>query len=271
LENCYIHDNIRWGIEAASGNAWLDGHLANCHFFYNRLGHAYFGGSKVSGAVDWVNCRFDRAGANPTNVGSPYNASAPGVRLASARFFSFTNCSTDANMGSGFDIVHEADTPNYLPNNILLTSCRFNRDGTGDQATLGAYAGLKVRGTNTSTGTVGQVKAVNCIVAEGKADDGGGGTIVGPKYGVWYENASHFQCIGGNISATSSLSNNEFYEGAGGNWRAMIYNVELGLFSLPMARPGTGLPVPDGSAYYDASASRFYIRGGGTWKSVPVS
>lgn len=268
VDNCYIDDNSRWGIEASSGNAWLDAHLSNCYFHYNRLGHVYFGGAGVSGAVEFVNCRFDRAGANPAVVGTPYTPSAPGVRIASARFISFVNCSTDANCGNGFEVVHEADTPSNYPHDIQLTGCRFNRDGTGNQSTLDAYAGLKVRGSGSGSAMVTNVKAVNCITAYGKADDSGAGTIIGPKYGVWYENANYFQWIGGASVPSPSVTDNEYYVGSGGNWRTAIYDVEQGLFSLPLSQPSAGLPVPDGSAYFDASTNRINVRNGATWKSV---
>jgi hypothetical protein len=267
LDNCFVHDNARWGVEASGGEPWYDVHVANCFLFYNRSGNLYFGGSGTTGAVDFVNCRFERAGTNPLNVLSPLNPSAPGVRVASGRLINFVNCTTDANCGNGFEIVHEADTPGYFPNNITLTSCRFNRDGTGDQSTLGEYAGLKVRGTDTGSGSAGQIKAINCMTLAGKADDSGGGTIVGPKYGVWYENTHHFQWIGGNIDASGS----RYRVGSGGNWRAVIYDVERGLFSLPLERPAATTPTPDGSAYFDAATSRLHVHAGGVWKSTLLS
>jgi hypothetical protein len=145
LVNCFIHDNTAWGIEA-SGGAWLYVHAANCFLFYTRSGNLYFGGSGVSGAVDFVNCRFERAGTNPADVFAPLNTSAPGVRVASGRLLSFANCNTDANCGNGFEFVHEANTPDHLPNNITLTNCRFNRDGTGtNQSPLGNYADSRFR------------------------------------------------------------------------------------------------------------------------------
>lgn len=272
IDGCYINNNRGWGINASGGNNWNDVHVSNCFLFYNRAGNLYFGGSKTTGSVDFVNCRFERAGAKPGDLFNPYDTSAPGVRLASANFIYFTNCDTDANCGNGFEIIHEATSPSYRPVYVFLTGCHFGRDGTGaNGSTLSDFAGLKVKGTDTSSGSVNQIKAVNCSVGYGKADDAGGGTIFGPKYGVWYENTDAFQWIGGDISPSPSLSNNEFFAGAGGNTRPAIVDPLRGLQTLPVVAPNAALPIPSGAAYVDLSANRLYVRNGSAWKSVLLS
>ena len=275
LDGCFISANRGWGVNASGGKYWRDVHVSNCFFFYNRNGNLYFGGSASSEAVDFVNCRFERGGTNPANVFSPFNSAAPGVRLGSARFVDFVNCNTDANTGNGFEIVHEASSPSNVPNHIVLTACHLARDGTGSNpasgGTLPTMAGVKVQGTDTGTGAVGEVKLVNCLVTYGLADDAGGGTLLGPKYGVWYENAEYFQWIGGNLSPSPSFSNNQFYAGTAGaasNWRPLIVDIERKLLTLPLGQPSSALPLPDGLSYFDPATNRINVRNGGVWKSV---
>jgi hypothetical protein len=230
LRGCFMHNNRGWGINASNGNRWNDVHVSDCFIYYNRQGNLLFGGSEPSGGVRFVNCRFERAGAIP---GQALNPSAPGVRLASARFIEFVNCNTDANCGNGFEIVHIEGSPNYLPDHISLVNCCFGRDGTGDQKTLGDYAGLKVWGpTAEGKDRVSQVKCVNCMVVWGKASDDGAGDIIGPKYGVW---------------STAPIA------------------------SSGSAGTRAGLPIPTGSAYFDAATNKLSIRNGTAWKSVTLA
>jgi polygalacturonase len=262
LINCFIHNNVGWGMHAAGGNNWNDVHVANCYLYYNRTGNLYFGGTQITAAIDFVNCRFERAGTNPANVLSPLNPSAPGLRIASARQISFTNCNTDANCGNGVEVIHEADTPGFLPNHIMFDNCRFMRDGTGDQATLGNTAGVKVVGTDLSAGAVGYASFVNCMVGYGKADDAGGGTIIGPRYGVWYQNSLFFQWLGGDVKGSTSVSNNAWYRGGGAisvNYRPAIIDLEHGLMTVPLDQPTTS-PIPHGAIYFDQGLGVLRVR-----------
>lgn len=274
LTNCFIHNNNGWGINASGGNKWNDAHVANCFLFYNRLGNLYFGGSEVSAGIDFVNCRFERGGTNPNDVLAPLNPAAPGVRLASARLVEFVNCNTDANTGNGFEIVHESDTPRYRPDNIRLVNCRLARDGTGDQQTLGNFAGLKVRGASSlDEDQPSNINMVNCFVGYGLASDSGNGSVLGPRYGLWYENTRFVQWIGGNLDASPQATNNDYYTGAGGvgsNERPTIVDVRLGLLTVPTVSPGAS-PKPKGTLYYDATNSRLRVWDGAAWKSVAVT
>lgn len=272
LANCFIHNNRGWGINASAGNSWNDVHVANSYLFYNRTGNLYFGGSATSAGVEFVNCRFERAGTNPDDVLTPFNPSAPGVKLASARLIELVNCNTDANCGNGFEIIHEAGSPSYRPDHISLVNCRLSRDGTGDQSALGEYAGLKVRGPSATGGDmVAEIKCVNCVVVNGKASDSGSGTIIGPKYGVWYENTNYFQWIGGNISPSSQAANNHYFAGSGGNYQPTIVDIERKLLTLPPSAPSSALPIPTGSTYFDPSTNKLFVRNGIGWKSVQLS
>lgn len=272
LARCFIHNNREWGVNASAGNDWNDVHVADCFVYFNRLGNLYFGGSEESAGIDFSNCRFERAGTNPDDSLSPLNADAPGVRLASARNIEFVNCTTDANTGNGFEMVHESDTVDYRPDNILLANCRFARDGTGDQSTLGNFAGVKVQGpTSQSTDMPVHIKLVNCGVTAGKASDSGAGTIIGPRYGVWFENTRFFQWMGGRVAPSSQASDNWYYSGTGTNVRPTIVDLERGLMTLPTAAPSSGTPKPEGTVYFDKANSRLRVWDGTAWRSVTLS
>ena len=265
LNNCHIARNNGWGVNATGGNAWKDVFATNCYLYFNKAGNLYFGGSQASGLVEFANCRFERAGADPNNVGNPPNPLAPGVRLASAERIGFANCSTDANMGNGFEIIHEADTLDYYPRNIRFANCTFSRDGTGNQASQGNFAGLKVSGSgSTDALRVARVTCTNCHINYGKANDNGSGTVVGPKYGVWYEHSTYFHWIGGNVSVGSG--NTPYNAGAGDNWRPAVYDPEHKYLTAPLAAPTAA--IPNGTLWVDEGASQLNVRVGGVWKSV---
>jgi len=286
LDHCYVSANDGWGVSAASGDNWSDCHVANCFFFYNRRGNLVFGGETPTGAVDFVNCRFERAGVDPRDVGTPRNPSAPGVRLAGGEFLHFANCSTDANTGNGFEIVRERDEAG-TPRHIFLANCRFNRDGTGDGRRSGDFAGLKVRGSGPDR-TVDYVKAVNCSVNHGLAEDGAQEGVRGPRHGVWYEHTRFFQWLGGSVS--SAATEDRGYEAglrtayrapAGTNEATTIADLETGLHSLPLRRPPAEAEPPDGSVYYEPAGAggeggRLWVRdgtgrdGAPRWRSVTV-
>jgi hypothetical protein len=270
LNGCFIHNNQGWGINASGGNNWNDVHVANCYLFYNRLGNLYFGGSEISAGIDFVNCRFERGGTNPDDVLAPLNPSAPGVRLASARMVEFVNCNTDGNTGNGFEIVHEADTPAYRPDFILLSNCRLTRDGTGNQQTLGDYAAVKVRGASAAgVDKAAAVKCVNCQIGAGKASDSGSGTVIGPKYGVWYENSTDFQWIGGTVAPSTQASGNHYYSGSGNNTTPTLLDPKQGLLTIPMQAPAT--PIPNGCLWYGPSQNRLFVRSAGVTRYVQLN
>jgi len=250
LLHCHIHSNTGWGIYAAEGNRWNDCHVANCFVYFNREGNLYFGGPESSAAVEFVNCRFERAGNRYGSPSEPLNPQAPGVKLERARFLSFTNCYTDANTGNGVEILGSADALRSLH----FTACIFSRDGTGDGRRLGPYAGVAVRGARS-------VSFANCLVGTGASDDDGGG-LVGPAYGVSYEDSEDFQWIGGRAEGVTSSWR------AADNRRPTIVDVPGGMLTLPLERPDEA--VSDGMAYFDAASNRLFIRNGSTWKSVTL-
>lgn len=275
LDGCYIHNNGHCGIYAAWGQRWNDVFVSNCFLFYNQAANLYFGQSETSSGISFVNCRFERAGGNPNDVFNPLNPSAPGVRLGNARMIEFVNCSTDANCGCGFQIIHEEGmSPDYRPDHIYLVNCRLNRDGTGRNVTgeLMGFAGLYVKGSSSADiDMVSSVKCVNCVVAYGKASDDGHGTVLGPKYGVLFANTNHFQWIGGSVEPSPQQANNAFYTGNTKVYGATIIDVGRGLMSLPTKAPNTNEYVPDGAAYFDPAANSLRVRNGKAWKSVKLT
>ena len=270
ITNSMIEDNRGWGIDVSAGNRWNDCHLSNCFLFYNRRGNVRFAGAQTSGFVEFVNCRFERAGTNPDDVFEPRNPSAPGVLLANARYMHFVNCTTDANCGNGFEIVPDPEAPDFLPALIGLVNCHLSRDGTGDNRDQGEYAGLKVLGAEGGPERRPvEVKCVNCFVTYGKADDAGKGSVFGPRYGVWHERTRSFGWIGGHVSVLPA--GNEYRSPEGSSEAATLFDPERGLLTLPLKPPEAGTGSPDGSLYLDPGEDRLFVRSRGRWKSIRLS
>jgi len=265
-----VHDNRGWGIDVTGGNRWNDSHVANCFFFYNRSGNVRFAGSETSALVEFANCRFERAGTDPEDVSTPLNPSAPGVRIANAKYIHFVNCTTDANCGNGIEVVADSEAPGFLPAFVGLANCHLSRDGTGDNRSQGEYAGIKVAGSGTAPEDQPRaVNCVNCFVTYGKADDTGEGDVHGPRFGVWYERTQFFQWIGGHVSVLPA--GNEFRGDGATDRPPTLFDPQRGLFTLPLARPERTAGAPDGSAYLDSEAGRLYVRSGGEWRWVRLS
>lgn len=269
LINCHLTRNQGWGINASNGNFWHDVHVTACFIYFNLQGNILFAGPGVSAQMEFVNTRIERAGGNPNNVHAPLNASAPGIRMQSARMIRLANCCTDANMGNGVEILHGSGSPAWLPNGIQFANCIFSRDGTGDQVNQGEYAALKVQGTGVNDLSVSHVTCVNCVVAPGLADDSPGATgTVGPKYGIWYENTTYFQWIGGDSGEPSTTPHFDPYKTAGTNWRPAIIDTRQGLMTAPVVAPSGAAGAPDGAFYVDGANSRLMVWVNGAWKST---
>jgi hypothetical protein len=273
--NCSIHDNLGWGASASKGQRWNDCRLFACFFFYNRSGHVYFGGTETSAAVDFVNCRFDRAGTGGPAGPTPVNPSAPGVRLANCRFLTFTGCFTDANNGHGFEIVHEADTPDYRPDFLSFVNCTFNRDGAGASAGGEGFAGVLVRGSGPEEAKAARrIRFVGCTASYGAANDLGVPAPLTPTYGVWYENTVDFWWIGTSDPASVlgvGDAANAYHVGGGNNVRPLIVDMTRGVVTIPTVAPDPALAVPDGALYLDAVANRLNVRSNGAWRSIALS
>ncbi len=265
IAGSHIHDNAGWGIDASGGDSWTDAYVHDTMIYFNRSGGVRFDGSGVSGLVHFVNCRFERSGGRASDPGSPYNPSAPGVRLTSGKRLLFANCSTDANMGNGFEVEAVGDLPVTRLAGIHVVNCSFGRDGTGDQREQGEFAGVKISGASSAVATHGanEMTFSNCTVTTGKAADDESGQVVGPKYGVWFENTRHFQWVGGFVAGETA----PFHTGRGGNDRPTLVSVAQGMATLPLDRPAAAV---DGMTYVDQAAGRLMVRVGGAWRSTPL-
>lgn len=263
-----VCENQGWGIDVTSGNRWNDSHVANCFFFYNDLGNLRLAGPAPSGLLEFVNCRFERAGTNPRDIKKPRNPSAPGVRISNAQYVNFTNCTTDANCGNGFEVVPDDEAPDFLPAFIGLVNCHLSRDGTGDNSEQRDFAGLKVMGASDEPAAQPRhVSATNCFVTYGQADDRGGGTVFGPRYGVWHERSQGFRWIGGHISVLPA--GNEYRSSP--DERATLFDPPRGRLTLPVSAPARDAEAPDGSAWFDPAEDRLHVRSRGKWRSVRLS
>lgn len=265
LDGCHISRCQGYGIEVSGSDKWTDSKVSGCYLYFNRDGAAYFGGG-VSSGVEFTSCRFERSGGNPASVASPVNSSAPGVKLEKGDLLQFVNCSTDANMGNGVEIVQPAANQSASLKRLWFVGCRFNRDGTGDQVSQGNYAGVKVLGYSSSTGADGVLMAqfTNCFVGTGKADDSGAGTIVGPKYGVWVQNTEEFGWVGGKVDGQTQA----WYASATfSNYRPTIYDVKNGLFQVPLDAPPSAIDT-NGFLWFDTADNKLKVRVGGATKAT---
>lgn len=265
VAHCHLHSNRGWGIAANGENNWTDAYVHDTMVYFNEAGGVLLAGEAVSGLVHFVNCRFERSGGRGSDTRDPRNPAAPGIRLTSAKRILFANCSTDANMGNGLEVIAEDPDAVERLAHVYVTNCVFGRDGTGDQRRQGEFAGVKIRGFSPAVAVDGanEVKFSNCMVGTGKAADDGSGAISGPRYGVWFENTLRFQWHGGAVEGVDRA----FHQGSGGNQAPSLEVLGLGMATLPLEAPGD--PV-DGMTYVDRRTSRLMVRIGGTWRSADL-
>lgn len=261
LHRCYVMGNDGWGLNAGDGGWWRDGFVDTCIFAYNRAGNLVFAGSEASGAVVFANTRIERAGNRFQEPEAPLNPAAPGIRLASARFFNFVNCTTDANTGSGVEIVREEGGPDGCPMFVGFANCAFRRDGTGDGETLGDFAGVRVIGTQEGSPPQ-RITFTGCTVTAGASSDFAGG-LIGPRYGLWYANVEHLQWLGGTLLPAQTALRAE-----GDNFRPVIHEPGSNLMTVPSGAPSDVGALPDGALYADPSEERLFVRLEGRWRSV---
>ena len=242
LVNCHVHANSGWGIDASGGDRWNDSHVVNCFFYFNRAGNLRFAGSEQSAAVEFANCRFERAGNAYGKPSDPLAEGSPGIRLEHARFLSFTNCFTDANTGPGVDVAGDAERVRA----ISFTGCGFHRDGR---------AGVSVEGSSG-------VRFANCVVGVGEADDAGGGPR-GPDYGVQLQGSDDFGWTGGAVEGLR-----ERWRLQPPNRRTAIIDPARGFMTLPLERPA--IEPFDGLVYLDADAGDVVVRSDSAWRRLPL-
>lgn len=266
VAGCHLHDNGGWGIAASRDNPWTDAYVHDTMVYFNRTGGVLFGGSGVSGLVHFVNCRFERSGGRESDPGRPRNPDAPGVRITSAKRMLFANCSTDANMGNGVEIVATRPGAVEQLSHLYFANCLFGRDGTGDQRSLGRSSGVLVKGFSSSVERDGanEVKFSNCMVGTGKAADDGSGDVLGPRYGVSFDDTLNFQWLGGAVEGVERT----FLQGPGRNETPTILSVADGYSVLPLTAPDS--PV-EGATYVDPRTHRLMVYVNGRWRSAPLT
>lgn len=280
LINCHLAYNKGWGIDVSAGNIWQDAFIDSCYLYFNRQGNLQLAGPGTSAQLEILSTRFDRAGDNVDRARAPWTPGAPGVHLSGATLIRFTNCTTDANMGNGVEVVHDtALSPAYVPNNIQFVNCMFTRDGSGDPTI--DTAGLKVVGGAGSGSTVNNVSCVNCAVGSGFRLDGANSGPSGPKHAVWFDNTAHFQWIGGNAySAPDTFPGTDSYHsGSGNNYRPVLVDIARGLMPLPRSAPDPSIGgVPEGYVYLESSQDsagnvtrRLKAWIDGAWRSVVLT
>lgn len=263
LSGCHLTRNAGWGINASQGGRLADAWVDRCLFYFNDTGNVLLGPPEISGAVEFTSCRIERAGNTPGEPSDPVNANAPGMRLSSARLIGVTACFTDANTGTGLEILHEPSSPAFVPNVVRVTACQFHRDGTGDGRRPGAAAGVRVSGGGPPEQRPSLITFANCSVLPGTSADGGGGPT-GPRHALWLQNTTQAQWSGGTLSAAGD----QVLRLEGTNPGIAIHAPDLDLMTVPDGPPRTGGRIPEGAMYFDREGGQLRVRVGDAWRSV---
>jgi hypothetical protein len=268
MVGCHVTRNAGWGINASQGGRLADAWVDRCLFYFNDAGNILLGPPEVSGAVEFTACRIERAGNTPREPSEPVNANAPGMRLSSARLIGLTGCYTDANTGTGLEIVNEAGSPDFVPNFVRVTGCHFNRDGTGGGRRTADAAGVRVSGGEPAARRPSAITFANCSVLEGpSADDEQDDDTVGPRHALWVENTADVQWVGGRLSAVGE----EVLRIRGVNPGLAIHAFDRDLLTVPLDAPRTGGRVPEGATYFDRDEGALRVRVGDAWRSVRMT
>jgi hypothetical protein len=135
----------------------------------------------------------------------------------------FTGCSTDSNNWSGF----KADAGGGY-GAIMLSGCRFGRDGRNGGSGGGGYAGVDIEGTSI------QVLIDGCFTYVARDDDAAG--PYRPQYGISIRSASYVQVRGGIWWGVTAG-----WHAGGGNTvvRRSGVDVAVGRDSLLLSTPAT--------------------------------
>lgn len=262
IDGCFVHTNRGWGIGVTGRSGWHDVRISNSLFFFNELGGMLLAGAG-SGAIDVVNCRFERSGGSYGHPLQPIRAGAPGLSLQAAQFCAFVNCSTDANTGPGLLVQQPAGARTGL-NNLQLTGCRFSRDGTGDQQRLPDDSAAVLVAGPVEGERPADLVMTGCVITAGSVDDGGRGGLIGPVEGLRATHARRLQWLGGRID--DGVQTPYALTDVPG---ASLVDVARGLLTLPTAPPAGD--VPDGAVYLDPVTSRLVVRLGGGWRGTPLA
>lgn len=217
IQNVAIASCTGWGINntqdvgVSSGNTypydWEVSHV--------RIHHCAGGGANLPDHTDstWVDVyvlgcgatsghgfQFTSAPGNSHFIGcrAEWTGTGDGWHLTGAwgnnSTFMMTACSTDRNTQNGF---YCNATGSFTP--IILTGCRFNRDGRNGGSGGGSYAGM-----NIASSTV-PILCDNLVITPG-TDDNGSGTN-SPQYGISATSSTSVTIASGWIhGATTAIS-----------------------------------------------------------------
>lgn len=257
-----------YGLNCDGANAWTDSWFTGCIITGNVLGGVNFESTAHCGELNFTDCRFERSGWDPVAPSTPTGTDSPGIRIHGNLIgASFNSCSTDANSGSGVDIIR-ADTSVDM-HHISFVGCRFNRDGFGTMAGGSAPEGAAVRISGAAGARIGYISFVGCITTEGKADDTGASpAYVHAKYGLWWINTDYCTWQGGAVS--EGHPGGKFLWASPSVWRPSInLAAAAGIATWPVwttsTRPTANLT--SGHGYNEQTATLEYWNGS-TWVAV---
>jgi hypothetical protein len=263
FDTIYVGGCRGWGVNPTFRLS--DTRFVNSYFNGNAKGGANFDGTSISGLVSFTACRFERSGWVPATPSAPVATNSPGIRIRRGRYITFVACETDANSGNGVEITCGKMSDMAY---IKFIGCQFNRDGFGTmQGTLpGEFASVKLVGDTLSSAEVSLVSIIGCSNIVAKATDFGTAAPAyeHPKYGIWMQNTSWVEIIGGDWAGKQSV----FWHGGKAfnmtNWHPHVQIGKAGCSTVPYGavRP-TGVPI--GSVFYDSVSKKLVTWDGAAW------
>ncbi|MFJ1756748.1 glycosyl hydrolase family 28-related protein [Kitasatospora sp. NPDC088134] len=161
------------GNAAGAAFSFADSMFDNCEAALNGGDGWYFGGL---GATGFTGVRATWNGGNGFHL------------TAKCGQVGFTECQTDRNTRNGWLLECQQVAPAYAPapHVVLLTGCQASRDGRGDNANPGGWAGFRV--TAPAGGDPAVPVALTGCATHVSGDDTAGG-LLSPDYGVRVDSA----------------------------------------------------------------------------------
>ena len=185
IHNCYSGG---CNLPDHTDSTWVDVYVLGCG---GTSGHGFQFGA-APGNSHFIGCR-----AEWTGTGDGWHLTGVWNNTGT---FTMTACSTDRNTQNGF---YCDATGSFSP--VMLSNCRFNRDGRNSGSGGGGYAGVNANGT-----TVPLIFS-NLVVTPG-VDDGASTAATSPQIGFSATASTYTSISSGFIwGATTALNN------AGGN------------------------------------------------------
>jgi hypothetical protein len=197
MRDCHVARN-GYGLRVTGGNALTDVRITGCQFYYNLHGGLCLDvTTRSNGMVSVHGCRFERSGSTPGVPSVNRDPYAPGIRIQKGYNIDLVQCSTDANSGPGLEILGDTTAGMYTFG-ITVDSCKFARDGGGDQSAGVQLPGVKIKGASSIY--------FQSNVTWGEADDDGASGLISPYYSVWLEDAPSCRIANSWIVAPNPLN-----------------------------------------------------------------